>query len=502
MIRKFRGIDLLGAALLFLPWAVSCALAASAEFSWWTAWLGSLGIFAWVWSGKAGGVDTSVPWRLRIMHPVFLVHGIFAGYGFVTAIFPWLDLNGIGPAGLAGITYGRIETAAEAQRYYVLAHASLALGLVIASRPARHQKRRFRWQGSNASLLLVVSALATLAGFIFGQLPGMGQLATVFSRLGLVAGASSLGPSLAASGRQWLPVSVAVNGVLLLIAAASGWKEEVLVLLILLSLATFPLFPKLSVAVGSLLFAASLIVLPVLSNSIRQTAWEEGSSKKEALLIGVDTLATSSTQDLVASSWIFATGRLSEAAMFMAYIESVNRGTQREGLAILRQALLAPVPRILWTGKPDLEKQVMQRAYHHGVISELSVVSAKPHPVVDAFLMGGQVGIFLTFLSLGALGSWAYLFCQSRFGGPFLGGVFFIGLFSILWRGNCFEFMFGTLFWAVSVTFGLNWLLQNLGWTYSDRSGKRRRPKVSKRAALLGLKRKRDGKNPDSLPIS
>ena len=497
MIRKFRGIEWLGVGLLFLPWILSCAFAGSAEVSWWVAWTGSIAIFAWVWSGKAGGIDTSVPWRLRIMHPLFLVHGIFAGYGFVTAIFYWLDLNGIAPAGLAGNSFGRLETAAEAQRFYVLAHASLALGLVIASRPGHCQKRRFRWQGSHASLLLVISALATLAGLVFEQIPGMGQLAIVFSRLGLVAGAASLGPSLAPSGQQWLPVSVAINGALLLFAAASGWKEEVLVLLILLGLATFPLFPKLSVTVGSLLFAASLIVLPVLSNAIRQSSWDEGMSKKEALLTGVKTLTTSSTQDLTASSWSFATGRLSEAAMFMTYIESVNRGTPREGLAILRQALLAPVPRILWAGKPDLEKQVMQRAYHHGVISEMSVVSAKPHPVVDAYLMGGHAGIFLTFLGLGALGSWAFSYCQSHFGGVFLGGVFFNGLFSILWRGNCFEFMFGTLFWAVSVTFGLNWLLQNLGWTYVET-----RPKRPQSKSRLRLRRKRDETSEDSLPLS
>ncbi len=452
--------------MLFLPWALASVPGLSAQVAWWLAWCGSWWIFAWVWSGRVGGIDSAVPWRQRILHPIFLMQGVFAGYGFVTAVFFWLDINGIAPpVVMATPVPGAWELAAEAQRYFVLAHASLAFGLVLGSRPPPRYPYILAWRGSLAGLLLGIAALAGLAGLGLGLVPGLGQVELVFSRLGMVAGAMSVGPSLAPTGRGWLPISVGFNGVLLALACASGWKEEVLVLMILVGLGTFPHYPRSTVLAWTVCFAASMVVLPVLSQAIRGEAWSGGKSKWEALDSGVETLMSSTSEDLTRGSWEFFTGRLSEAGLFMEYISSVEAGTPREGLAILRQSLLAPVPRVLWSGKPDLEKQVMQRPYAHGVISELSSVSAKPHPVVDAYLTGGALGIFTCFTCIGALGSLAFAFCSARFGGVFLGGVFFNGLFSILWRGNAFEFMAATLFWAFLIAFSLDQLFRSLGWT-------------------------------------
>ena len=483
-MQRFQKINWGVAALLFLPWAVSSIPGLSPQESWWLAWFGSMWIFSLVWSGKAGGIDTSVPWRFRVLHPIFLTQGIFAGYGFFTSIFFWLEINGIAPAAVSAAPLPRLQIlAAEAQRYYVLAHASLALGLILCSRPLARNLYRPAWRGSLAALLFGVSAGASSLGVLFGVVTGLDQFAGVFGRLGFVAGAMSLGPCLAPAGRYWLLFSCGLNGILLLLALASGWKEESLVWLILVSLGTFPVLPRITVLAGVFLFLVSLVVLPVLSSTTREESWRGETSKWEALELGVENLLDISSEELVENTWNFFTGRLSEVSMFTKFIASVNSGVPREGSAILSQALLAPIPRIMWPGKPSTETLIMQRVYAHGVVSEGSSVSAKPHPVVDAYLVGGGASICLAFIIIGSAASLAYTFCAGHFGGSFLGGVFFNGLFSILWRGNAFEFMLNSLFWAALIALILDWVLRTTGLTSRRVPRKGPRRPVRKREA-------------------
>ena len=464
--RTDHQVDWLAASLLFLPWVLASAAAPFAELSWWISWLGSIAIFAWVWSGRTGGFDPSTPLQLRILHPLFLMQGIYAGYGFVSAIFTWLDLHGVGLA-LGTTVYNavRLETAAEVQRCYVLAHASLALGLLLGSRSLQGRGARFSWLGSRAGLLITISVVASVAALFFRLVPGLDQFAGVLSTLGLVAMATSFGPSLAPAGRLWLPISTILNAVLLVLAAASGWKEQSLVMVILIGLATFAYYPKITLAAEAITIGVGLIALPVISSKIRETAWAGEMSSMEGLKSGLHALSSSTSEDLLASTWTFAAYRMSESSMFMDYIESDKKGVPREGLTILWQALLAPVPRILWNDKPNLEKQVMRRAYAHGVISELSSVSAKPQLVVHGYLMGGNLGIMLTLTLLGAFSSRAFAFCQNRFGGVVLGGMFFNGLFSILWRGNAAETLAATLIAGLLVALAFDLLLRTYGWT-------------------------------------
>lgn len=408
-----------------------------------------------------------MPWRLRILHPIYLVQGIFAGYGFLTSVFYWFDITGIDLWGGGTATMDNPELVAQAQRYYVLAHATLVTGLLLGNRPHRSSPLRWTIGKSTASLLLGLAAVSILAALLTGLLPGLEQFRGQFTHLALVASAMSLGPCLAQNGRSLLPLSLLAIVALLVLALASGWKEEVMVITILVALGTFPLFPKITVAVGSAVFLTSLIVLPVVSTVVRQEAWYEGRERWEALDIAWTQLNSLTSQEIAEINREFLVGRLSEIGMFTKYIDSVETGAGREGLAIATQALLAPIPRILWKEKPDLENLVMQRVYAHSIVSENSNVSAKPHPVVDAYLLGGGVGIALSFFGIGLIATRAYIFCEERFGGPFLGGVFFNGLFSVLWRGNSFEFMAATLFWGMVSAYGIAWFVRRVGWIQS-----------------------------------
>lgn len=141
--------------------------------------------------------------------------------------------------------------------------------------------------------------------------------------------------------------------------------------------------------------------------------------------------------------------RLSEIDMFIKYANSTPSYVPFYNLKLVKQALLTPIPRVLWSGKPDMEMQVMDRVYLAGVVQQGMLVSAKPAFIVDAYLSKGVVGIMIGLFLFGYIAQWICLKAESLFGGYFLGtAVMFAGLFQIFWRGNSFEFMFNSIFWS------------------------------------------------------
>jgi len=56
---------------------------------------------------------------------------------------------------------------------------------------------------------------------------------------------------------------------------------------------------------------------------------------------------------------------------------------------------------------------------------------------------------------------------EELFGGYFLGSTFiFTGLFRIFWRGNCFEFLFNSVFWSFISMYILFYLFKKIGALY------------------------------------
>ena len=88
-----------------------------------------------------------------------------------------------------------------------------------------------------------------------------------------------------------------------------------------------------------------------------------------------------------------------------------------------------------------------------------SRASAKPPFIVDAYLSGGAFAVFISFLVLGTLVAWVSKLAERWFGGYFFGGLMYLGLFPIFWRGNAFEFFFNEVFWGVVIM----WTLFHVG---------------------------------------
>jgi glycosyltransferase involved in cell wall biosynthesis len=90
-----------------------------------------------------------------------------------------------------------------------------------------------------------------------------------------------------------------------------------------------------------------------------------------------------------------------------------------------------------------------ERVYKAGVIMRGSTVSAKPAFIVDGYLSGGLIGIFISLFVYGAIAQLISNKAEHLFGGYILGSaLIFSGLFQIFWRGLSFEFLINSVFWS------------------------------------------------------
>ena len=91
----------------------------------------------------------------------------------------------------------------------------------------------------------------------------------------------------------------------------------------------------------------------------------------------------------------------------------------------------------------------MERVYNSAVINRGSNVSAKPAFIVDAYLSGGVIGIFIFLFIYGATAQIIATKAEELFGGYILGtALIFSGLFQIFWRGLSFEFIVNSVLWS------------------------------------------------------
>jgi hypothetical protein len=457
----------LGVAVCYLPFVLSMALGTESREAWWISWVGSLFIFAMVWSGRVFVLGDDRRRSDQALRPWFIMHLVYAGYSFTTSIFYWLDLQGwffLNPGDHAPAPEEELALAARAQVLYVLGHAALVTGFGLARGPAADLPWRWTSRRSLPEILIKGSALIFLAALGFTVLPGLEQFAGKARALAIVAAGMSLGLALREKEARWVPLAVGINGVMLLASLVGGWKEATLVLVLLNALAFYPAAPLRTSVMTVVVFLAAFVVLPSVANTIRRETWAGDNSRREALGLAVLELSEKSSQDLAEETWQFLTYRLSEQSLFARYLDATPGRLEYHGWGIAGQAVTGLVPRQLWPGKPVLEQLVMARVYENGVVSEHSNVSAKPQFVVDGYLSAGAVGVLLSGLVLGWLGRTCSRWCEEHFGGYLIGGVVFNGLFSIFWRANCWEFLLNPVMWSLVLAWVLHHLARMGGW--------------------------------------
>ncbi|HWD89987.1 MAG TPA: hypothetical protein VG367_17795 [Mucilaginibacter sp.] len=439
--------------VLYIPWLLSLIFKADPVVSYFIAWLGSFFIFYVTLTGKIKPLPKDRPIAEQIMRPIFLVQIIFAGYMACTSIFFFFDIMGYQDFHKTSLYYlvdqDQLELTAQCQRYYCLAHAAFVTGILsFMNYPV---KSKYKIEDEKVADLLYKMAIVTLpASMLFLKIPGLSQFANQFNSLSFIACTLALAFAIPLHKVWNTLVCFGLYSFNVYQALTSGFKEPIILSILVLGIFLYPTYKKLVFITFAPLLLALFVVLPSYNQAYRQSAWADEESADEASQQALDA-ALKNTDDTAQkeTNWIFLSYRLSEIEMFTKFLKSTPDKVDFYNFQLLEQSAIVVIPRILWPSKPITEELVMQRVYDAGVVNANSNVSAKPAFVVDAYLSYGGIGIFIAMLIYGSVAQLISIKAEKLFGGYVLGtALIFSGLFQIMWRGLSFEFLINTVFWS------------------------------------------------------
>lgn len=448
---------------LYLPWLLAIVFQSDPVTSYIIAWAGSFFIFFITLSGWVKPIPVDRSFGQQLMRPLFIMQIIFAGFMCCTSIFYFLDTLGYNDFKQATrffiIDNNRLMLTAQCQRYYCLGHASFVTGILIFMKYPT-TKKYYIENNALADLLLKVAVISFPVSVFFLKIPGLSQFYFQLSSLSFIAGTLALAFAIPLKK----PINTLVCSLLyafnLYQAFHSGFKEPIIISLLVLGVFLYPVYKKLVIAVfGPLLFIA-FIFLPSYVNSFRQNAWSGDSDASESSQLAIDAALNEDNDE---SNWYFFAYRLSEIDMFTTFVQSTPSNVDYYGFTLVEQSIIAVIPRVFWPQKPITEALVMERVYDAGVINRLSNVSAKPAFIVDCYLTAGPFGIIFSLFAYGAIAQLISVKAESLFGGYTLGSaLIFSGLFQILWRGLSFEFLINSVFWSYVSMFIIFAILRRL----------------------------------------
>lgn len=441
--------------LLFIPYVLAALLQGSPFLSYVVAWGGSFWIFYLTLSGWVKPLPGGGFLERQLFRPIGFTQLIFIGYTAVTSIFYFLSLNGFYyfdySAFDVAVRHQR-GLAAEAQRYYVLAHAAFSTGILLFMDYRRSGEWSIRWDGERVWFVLYVVVVLSVGAQATKFIPGLGQVQTRLTTLASVASVFSFALSVMQKRPRLILLTGAIYVANMYEAFLSGWKGAVLIHLIILFVFLYPKYKKTVTIVAPATLAILLMFLSVYGSTFRSLNWQGNISAEKAAEIATNRVVNTSTEGIKKNTWSLLTGRLSEIGMFVEYIDNVPENRPHYGFSIVEKGVLSIVPSAVWSGKPSMEQAAMERAYENDVIKRNSGVSAKPQFVVDAYLSGGALGIFVACLVFGIICSFASRLAERWFGGYLIGGgIMYLGMFRVFWQGNSFEFFFNDVFWGFAI---------------------------------------------------
>jgi hypothetical protein len=439
--------------VLYLPWGLALFLQSDPVLSYLIAWLGSLLILWLSMSGWVKPVPKDRSIGEQLMRPIFLVQIIFIGYMAVSSIFYFLNLLGVENFEITRNPYFSVDkeslsATALCQRYYVLGHASFVTGILVFMKYPDKQKYYIEKE-KLANILLITALIALPVSVAFQKVPGLSQFYTQFSTLSFIAGTLSLAFAIPLK-KIWNTVfCVFLYGSNFYQALTSGFKEPIIISVLVLGVFLYPNYKKLVIVIFVPALLALFALLPTFNAVFRANNWSGDVNADDAYQLALDATINSDKSSTDNGEWVFLVFRLSEIDMFKIFVKSTPANIDYYGFQLLKQSGMAVIPRIFWPSKPSTEELVMERVYDAGVTSRNSNVSAKPAFIVDAYLSGGSMGIFIALFLYGAIAQLISVKAEHLFGGYILGtALIFTGLFQIFWRGLSFEFIINSVFWS------------------------------------------------------
>ncbi|WDZ99548.1 exosortase Y-associated Wzy-like protein [Mucilaginibacter sp. SJ] len=438
--------------VLFIPWLLALACKSDSVLSYFIAWGGSFFIFIITLTGWVRPIPNDRPMAEQLMRPLFIIQIIFAGYMCSTSIFYFM--NTLGYENFKHVFVHTLNDKdalgliAQCQRYYCLGHASFVMGILIFMNYPVTKKYYIETERL-ANLLMMSAIISFPLSLLFLKIPGLSQFYYQFSSLSFIAGTLALAFA--------IPLKKGANTLICLLlyafnfyqALTSGFKEPIIISVLVLGIFLYPTYKKLVTITFVPIIVLLFTVLPTYNHIFRANAWNGDADSDEASQLALDAALNSDNSDVDETNWDFLVYRLSEIDMFTRFVQSTPKNVDFYGLDLVKQSAIALVPRIFWPSKPITEAMIMQRVYDAGVVNRNSTVSAKPAYIVDAYLSGGDWGIFIFLFAYGALAQLIAVKAEKLFGGYILGtALIFSGLFQIMWRGISFEFLFNTIFWS------------------------------------------------------
>ncbi|UOE48332.1 hypothetical protein MTO98_28385 [Mucilaginibacter sp. SMC90] len=438
--------------ILFIPWLLALACKSDSVLSYFIAWGGSFFIFLITLTGWVRPIPGDRPMAEQLMRPLFIIQIIFAGYMCCTSIFYFMNTLGYENFKHVFIhtlndkdTLGLI---AQCQRYYCLGHASFVMGvLIFMNYPV--VKKYYIETEKLANLLMMSAIISFPLSLLFLKVPGLSQFYYQFSSLSFIAGTLALAFAIPLKKAANTLICFLLYGFNFYQALTSGFKEPIIISVLVLGIFLYPTYKKLVAITFIPIIFLLFTVLPTYNHIYRANAWNGDTNSDEASQLALDAALNGDDSDVKETNWDFLVYRLSEIDMFTRFVQSTPKTIDFYGFDLVKQSAIALIPRILWPSKPITEDMIMQRVYDAGVVNRNSNVSAKPAYIVDAYLSGGDLAIFIFLFGYGAIAQLIAVKAEKLFGGYILGtALIFSGLFQIMWRGISFEFLFNTIFWS------------------------------------------------------
>ncbi|MES2446458.1 MAG: hypothetical protein V4546_04715 [Bacteroidota bacterium] len=452
--------------LLYIPFLLAWLLQQQPHVAYIVAWAGSFYIFYLSYNGIIKPLPKDFKILEQLMRPIFLMQIIFAGYMCFTSIFYYLNAIGYEYFEYQGqnLLYQKdiYISIAKCQLYYLLGHAALVHG-ILSQMQYPVEKKYQLYTPSMSNLLLGISVICLPIGYIFGKSSGLSQFSVQLTGISFVAGTIALAFAIKEQKRTniWFAGVLFISN--LMNALVSGFKEPIIICVLLLGVFLLPIYGKKIVPVFSVLLIILFFVLPTFIGNFRNLRGE-GLSATEVRDQSIDAVFNSNEEELKGDNWEFLIYRFSEIDMFIKYTSSTPNYIPYYKLTMVKDAISTIVPRLFWPNKPVVENLVMQRTYDAGVITRGANVSAKPAYIVDCYLSYGMIGIWLGLFLYGSVAQWIAKKAEFLFGGYFMGcAVIFAGLFQILWRGNSFEFLVNSVFWGVVTMYIFHYIFKARG---------------------------------------
>ena len=438
-------------AVLFIPWALSLIFHSNQVLSYLTAWVGSFFIFYMTLTGKIQPLPTDRPLSDQLMRPIFLVQIIFAGYTCCTSIFYFLSVLGYQNFQAPSLFYlpdaDLLKVTAQCQRYYCLGHAAFATGILMFMKYPIKQKYTYDKE-KLPNLLLLFALISFPLSEIFLRVPGLSQFYTQLNTLSFISGTLALAFAIPLKNVRNTMICLALFFFNFYAALTSGFKEPIIISVLVLGLFLYPSYKRLVAAIFIPILILLFLLLPTFNSVFRQNAWSGDESSDDATQLALDA-ALNSNGSLGNTNWEFLTSRLSEVDMFTKFVQSTPDNVPYYKTKLLQQSAEAIVPRLVWPSKPSTEDLIMERVYNAGVVYRGEQVSAKPAFIVDAYLSYGAWGVLMFMFAYGAIAQLIDNKAEELFGGYILGtALIFSGLFQIFWRGLSFEFIINVIFWS------------------------------------------------------